>query len=110
MILSSPVFTYRFPLTISRSNMPDSVDEFVAEVSKCGRVTIPPEFQAGLGIDSVEAVRFCRTDSNELLLRPVDSATDLRGILEDTTDAEGRSALELLRTSRSAESDPTNET
>lgn len=78
----------------------DSESEKVVSVSARGQATIPKEFRDELGIDSPGRVKFVRTKDDEIVVRPIRSATDLRGILDTKTDKEGRSATELLRDER----------
>lgn len=78
----------------------DSESEKVVSVSARGQATIPKEFREELGIDSPGRVKFVRTEDGEIAVRPIQSATDLRGILGSKTDEEGRSATELLQEER----------
>lgn len=74
--------------------------EKVVSVSSRGQATIPKEFREELGIDAPGRVKFVRTDEGEIVVRPIHSVTDLRGILAGKTDERGRSATELLREER----------
>lgn len=74
--------------------------EKVVSVSSRGQATIPKEFREELGIDAPGRVKFVRTDEGEIVVRPIHSVTDLRGILAEKTDERGRSATELLREER----------
>ena len=74
--------------------------EKVVSVSKRGQATIPKEFREELGIETPGRVKFVRTEGGEIVVRPITSLTDLRGILKDQTDAEGRTATERLRADR----------
>lgn len=74
--------------------------ERVVTVSKHGQATIPKEFRDELGIDAPGRVKFVRTESGDVVVEPIRSLTDLRGILADGTDEEGRTATELLRDER----------
>jgi AbrB family looped-hinge helix DNA binding protein len=69
-------------------------------VSSRGQATIPKEFREELGIDTPGRVKFVRTEAGEIVVRPIRSATDLRGVLRDATDERGRSAVERLRDER----------
>ena len=70
--------------------------EKVVSVSSRGQATIPKEFREELGIDTPGRVKFVRTETGDIVVRPIDSVTDLRGILEGKTDEQGRSATDRL--------------
>ncbi|MUV57727.1 AbrB/MazE/SpoVT family DNA-binding domain-containing protein [Halogeometricum sp. CBA1124] len=72
-------------------------------VSSRGQATIPKEFREELGIDTPGRVKFIRTEEGEIVVRPIHSVTDLRGVLEGKTDERGRSATERLREERAAD-------
>ena len=74
--------------------------EKVVSVSERGQATIPKQFREELGIETPGRVKFARTQSGDVVVRPIRSVTDLRGVLADETDAEGRSATERLRDER----------
>jgi len=74
--------------------------EKVVSVSERGQATIPKEFREELGIDTPGRVKFVRTEEGDIVVRPITSLTDLRGILTDRTDEEGRTATERLRRDR----------
>ncbi|WP_299270452.1 AbrB/MazE/SpoVT family DNA-binding domain-containing protein [Halorientalis sp.] len=80
--------------------MSGTESEKVVSVSSRGQATIPKEFREELGIDTPGRVKFVRTDEGEIVVRPIRSATDLRGILAGKTDDEGRTATERFRESR----------
>ena len=73
--------------------------EKVVSVSSRGQATIPKEF----GIDTPGRVKFVRTDAGEIVVRPIHSVTDLRGILAGKPDEQGRSATERLQEERAAD-------
>lgn len=77
--------------------------EKVVSVSSRGQATIPKAFREELGIDAPGRVKFVRTDEGEIVIRPITSATDLRGILTGKTDHAGRSATQRLQTDRDAD-------
>jgi len=52
-------------------------------------------------------VKFVRTDEGEIVVRPIRSLTDLRGVLKGKTDEQGRTATQRLRAER--ERDKANE-
>ena len=81
--------------------MSETESEEVVSVSPRGQATIPKEFREELGIDAPGRVKFVRTRDGEIVVRPIRSVTDLRGILAEETDDAGRSATELLRNERS---------
>ena len=77
--------------------------EKVVSVSSRGQATIPKEFREELGIDTPGRVKFVRTETGDIVVRPIHSVTDLRGILEGKTDEQGRSATERLHEERAAD-------
>ena len=83
--------------------MSKTESEKVVSVSSRGQATIPKEFREELGIDTPGRVKFVRTEEGDIVVRPIHSVTDLRGILEDKTDDQGRSATERLREEREAD-------
>ena len=80
--------------------MSKSESEKVVSVSSRGQATIPKEFREELGIDTPGRVKFVQTEEGEIVVRPIQSVTDLRGVLEGKTDEQGRSAVERLREER----------
>lgn len=85
------------------NSMSKAESEKVVSVSSRGQATIPKEFREELGIDTPGRVKFVRTEEGDIVVRPIHSVTDLRGILEDKTDDQGRSATERLREEREAD-------
>jgi len=83
--------------------MSKTESEKVVSVSARGQATIPKEFREELGIDTPGRVKFVRTEEGEIVVRPIHSVTDLRGVLEGKTDEQGRSATERLREERAAD-------
>jgi AbrB family looped-hinge helix DNA binding protein len=77
--------------------------EKVVSVSSRGQATIPKEFREELGIDTPGRVKFIRTEEGDIVVRPIHSVTDLRGVLEGKTDEQGRSATERLQEERTAD-------
>lgn len=77
-----------------------SEQERVVNVSKRGQATIPKEFRDELGIEAPGRVKFVRTGEGDIVVKPIQSLTDLRGILKEKTDAEGKTATDLLREER----------
>ena len=82
------------------NSMSESESEKVVSVSARGQATIPKEFREELGIETPGRVKFVRTDAGDIVVRPIRSVKDLRGILMDKTDEQGRSATERLREER----------
>lgn len=80
--------------------MSEAESEKVVSVSRRGQATIPKEFREELGIETPGRVKFVRTDDGDVVVRPIESATDLRGVLAGATDEEGHSAVERLREER----------
>ncbi|CAM2996516.1 AbrB/MazE/SpoVT family DNA-binding domain-containing protein [Halobacterium salinarum] len=83
--------------------MSKTESEKVVSVSSRGQATIPKEFREELGIDTPGRVKFIQTDEGEIVVRPIHSVTDLRGVLDGKTDEQGRSATERLREERAAD-------
>ena len=61
---------------------------------------MPKEFREELDIGTPGRVKFVRTEESAIVVRPIHSVTDLRGVLEGKTDEQGRSAVDRLRTER----------
>ncbi|MBX0297926.1 AbrB/MazE/SpoVT family DNA-binding domain-containing protein [Haloarcula nitratireducens] len=80
--------------------MSKTESEKVVSVSSRGQATIPKEFREELDIDTPGRVKFVRTEEGEIVVRPIHSVTDLRGVLEGKTDEQDRSAVERLREER----------
>jgi antitoxin PrlF len=83
--------------------MSDAESEKVVSVSSRGQATIPKEFREELGIETPGRVKFVRTADGDVVVRPITSVTDLRGVLEGKTDEQGRSATERLREERAGD-------
>lgn len=80
--------------------MSEAESEKVVSVSGRGQATIPKEFRKDLGINTPGRVKFVQTESGDVVVRPIRSIKDLRGVLEGKTDEQGRSATEHLREER----------
>lgn len=80
--------------------MSSEESEKVVSVSARGQATIPKAFREELGIETPGRVKFVRTEAGEIVVRPITSVRDLRGVLADRTDDEDRSATERLRAER----------
>ena len=80
--------------------MSESNSEHVVSVTARGQATIPKEIRDELGIEAPGRVKFVRTEDGDIVVRPIQSVTDLRGILSGRTDEAGQTATERLRTGR----------
>lgn len=78
----------------------ESEQQRVVNVSKRGQATIPKEFRDELGIEAPGRVKFVRTEEGDIVVKPIQSLTDLRGILSGKTDEGGKTATEILRDER----------
>ena len=87
--------------------MSKAKSEKVVSVSARGQATIPKEFREQLDIDTPGRVKFVRTDESEIVVRPIRSLADLRGVLKGKTDEQERTATQRLRDER--ERDKANE-
>lgn len=83
--------------------MSSTESEKVVSVSARGQATIPKEFRDELGIDTPGRVKFVRTEDGEIVVRPIQSVTDLRGVLAGKTDDDGQSASDRLQEERTAD-------
>ena len=92
---------------MNNRSMSKAESEKVVSVSARGQATIPKEFREQLDIDTPGRVKFVRTDESEIVVRPIRSLTDLRGVLKGKTDEQGRTATQRLRDER--ERDKANE-
>jgi AbrB family looped-hinge helix DNA binding protein len=78
-------------------------------VSSRGQATIPKEFRDELGIETPGRVKFVRTDDGDIVVRPITSVRDLRGVLEGKTDDDGKSAVERLQAERKQDTESEDE-
>ncbi|PSQ53003.1 AbrB/MazE/SpoVT family DNA-binding domain-containing protein [Halobacteriales archaeon SW_8_65_20] len=83
--------------------MSKTESEKVVSVSARGQATIPKQFREELGIDAPGRVKFIQTEDGDIVVRPIHSVTDLRGVLDGKTDEQGRSATERLREERESD-------
>ncbi|WP_058985013.1 AbrB/MazE/SpoVT family DNA-binding domain-containing protein [Halobacterium sp. CBA1132] len=83
--------------------MCEAESEKVVSVSSRGQATILKEFHEQLGIDTPGRVKFIQTKDGDIVVRPIHSVTDLRGVLEGKTDEEGHSTTEHLQKERTAD-------
>lgn len=86
-----------------KNSMSKTESEKVVSVSSRGQATIPKDFREELGIDTPGRVKFVRTEEGDIVVRPIHSVTDLRGILEGKADEQGRSATKRLQEERAAD-------
>lgn len=82
-------------------------EERIVSVTETGRVTIPEQFREKHGIRAPGRVAFVENQAGELVVRPVGSMREFRG-LERCGDG-GRPATELLREERATDARRTNE-
>lgn len=80
------------------SSNTDGGEERVVTVTEKGQATIPKRLREKHGISAPGRVKFVETESGEIVVRPVGSMREFRG-LERTGD-EDRPATEALRESR----------
>jgi AbrB family looped-hinge helix DNA binding protein len=82
--------------------MSDTEDERAVAVTSKGQATIPKEFRDKLRINTPGRVRFVETADGDIVIRPVERPSELRGSLaaEDGDEAAENSATELLREER----------
>jgi antitoxin PrlF len=98
--ISYDTLMYETAKLLIRESMSNVKSEKVVSVSSRGQATIPKEFREELGIDTPGRVKFVRTDEGDIVVRPIHSVKDLRGVLQGKTDEQGRSAVERLREER----------
>jgi len=94
---------YVCPKVLISKSMSKTESEKVVSVSSRGQATIPKSFREELGIETPGRVKFVRTQAGEIVVRPIHSVTDLRGILAGKTDEQGRSGTERLQAERTAD-------
>lgn len=93
---------------MTEKSMSESESEKVVSVSSRGQATIPKEFREDLGVDAPGRVKFVRTEDGEIVVRAIQSVTDLRGVLTGKTDEQGRSGVERLRAERERDEESEN--
>jgi len=96
-------FMYKKNRVLTIESMSETQSEKVVSVSSRGQATIPKQFREQLGIDTPGRVKFIQTEAGEIVVRPIQSLTDLRGILTGKTDDQGRSGTERLQAERTAD-------
>lgn len=77
-------------------------------VTSKGQATIPKEFRDKLHIDTPGRVRFVENEQGEVVIRPVERPSELRGALAAEGDSD-QSATELLRDQRERDERTTND-
>ena len=85
--------------------MNDSEEGTTVSVTKKGQATIPKEFRDKLGIDAPGRVRFVENEHGEILIRPIERPSELRGALasgrrDGEASADEKSATKRLRAER----------
>lgn len=91
--------------------MSDAEEGTTVAVTSKGQATIPKEFRDKLRIDTPGRVRFVENENGEIVIRPVERPSELRGALaSEGGDAEReKSATELLREEREQDEEKTDE-
>lgn len=79
--------------------MTDTEDGTTVAVTSKGQATIPKEFRDKLHIDTPGRVRFVETEDGDVVIRPVERPSEVRGVLASDEEGE-QSATELLRAER----------
>jgi AbrB family looped-hinge helix DNA binding protein len=80
------------------SNTSSDGEEQIVSVTEKGQATIPKQFREKHGISAPGRVKFVENEDGEMVVRPIGSMREFRG-LERTTD-ETRPATALLREER----------
>lgn len=80
--------------------MSESEEGTTVAVTSKGQATIPKQFREKLHIDTPGRVRFVENERGEVVIRPVERPSELRGALVAESDEEEPSATELLREER----------
>jgi antitoxin PrlF len=89
--------------------MSETEDGTTVTVTSKGQATIPKEFRDKLHIDTPGRVRFVENDRGEIVIRPVNRPSELRGALASEDEERGTSATELLREEREQDKTETDE-
>ena len=80
--------------------MTDTDDGTTVTVTSKGQATIPKEFREKLHIDTPGRVRFVENEQGEVVIRPVERPSELRGALSSAADDGEPSATDRLRAER----------
>lgn len=90
--------------------MTDTDEGTTVAVTSKGQATIPKRFREKLHIDTPGRVRFVENEDGEVVVRPVERPSDLRGALAtEASEAGEKPATELLRDERAQDSTETDE-
>ena len=91
--------------------MSDAEEGTTVTVTSKGQATIPKEFRDKLHIDTPGRVRFVENEDGEIVIRPVERPSELRGALtaEDGDEGREKTATELLREERERDKEETDE-
>lgn len=89
--------------------MTDEEDGTTVAVTSKGQATIPKEFRDKLRIDTPGRVRFVETEDGEIVIRPVERPSELRGALASEDEEQETQATELLREEREGDKEKTDE-
>lgn len=80
------------------SNTDSGGSERVVSVTEKGQATIPKQLREKHGIQAPGRVKFVENDDGEIVVRPVGSMREFRGL--ERNDDEDRPATKLLREAR----------
>ena len=80
------------------SNTDADSDERIVTVTEKGQATIPKALREKHGISAPGRVKFVETEAGEIVVRPVGSMREFRGL--ERSGGEERPATEILRESR----------
>lgn len=89
--------------------MPSEEKGTTVAVTSKGQATIPKEFREKLSLGTPGKVRFVETEDGEVVLRPVERPSEIRGELAAEADDE-QTATELLREERRRDDEKLKET
>lgn len=83
------------------SNTDSNGEERIVSVTEKGQATIPKSLREKHGIPAPGRVKFVENDDGEIVVRPVGSMREFRGL--DRSDDDDRPATALLRAEREAD-------
>ena len=95
---------YFVVIHISSNN---SAEERIVSVTEKGQATIPKQLREEHGIRAPGRVKFFENDDGEIVVRPVGSMREFRGLDRSSTD--GRPATAVLREERERDRQRTND-
>ena len=87
------------------SNTKQKSAERVVSVTEKGQATIPKPLREKHGISAPGRVKFVETEDGEIVVRPVGSMREFRGLTREGDEA--RPATEILREERNKEAEQT---